>query len=150
MIHHLTRSLAMKNFLLLLFAVYSSAVLGQGLSALSDVRKVTDEAMTRIANGDFDGSFKILKPLTIVPSAEFDAMVGQTKLQLPIVGGRFGSSIGYEFIREDRLGETLARFTYIHRFEKHAMRWLFYLYRGNNGWVVNTFLFDDKWHELFR
>ena len=29
------------------------------------------------------------------------------------------------------------------------MRWLFYFYRGENGWVLNTFKTDDDLRLLF-
>ena len=116
---------------------------------MADIKKVTDDVMVKVGKGDIDGGLKTFKPLTVIPESEFDTMVGQAALQAPMIASRFGQSIGYEFIREDRLGESLARLIYIQRLEKHAMRWVFYLYRGKSGWVVNTFRFDDKWPEIF-
>lgn len=124
--------------------------IAQGVPTLADVRKATDIAMTLVGKGDLEAGLKSFKSLTIVPSAEFDALVGQSTQQLPLLSARFGSSLGYEFVKEERIGDSLARTTYIHRFDKHAMRWIFYLYRGKDGWVINTFRFDDKWPELFQ
>ena len=137
--------------LLTLLALLGTALVAsaQGLSTVADIKKVTDDVMVKVGKGDIDGGLKTFKPLTVIPESEFDTMVGQAALQAPMIASRFGQSIGYEFIREDRLGESLARLIYIQRLEKHAMRWVFYLYRGNSGWVVNTFRFDDKWPEIF-
>ena len=134
---------------LLLLTATTLAAHAQGLPARADVRKVTDDVMAKVGKGDLEGGLKTFKPLTIIPEAEFDAMVGQAVLQSPMMASRFGPVIGYEFIREERLGESLARVLYIQRFEKHAMRWMFYLYRGKTGWVINSFRFDDKWPDLF-
>ena len=143
-----TRS--MKNFFAAIGLLTSSLIAyGQGLPTIADVKKVTDEVMVKVGKGDLEGGLKTFKLLTIIPEAEFDAMVGQAAMQAPSMTARFGPAIGYEFIREDRMGESLARYVYIQRFEKHAMRWIFYLYRGKSGWVINTFRFDDKWHEMF-
>ena len=90
----------------------------------------------------------MFKSQTIIPSAEFEAMIGQAVNQMPLMTARFGNTLGQEFIKEVRVGESLAELIYIHRFDKHAMRWQFYLYRGKNGWVINTFRFDDRWPEL--
>jgi hypothetical protein len=125
------------------------SALAQGLPTLDDVKKVTDAAMSKVGKGDIEGGLRTFKPLSIVPSAEFDVMISQAALQLPGMTAKFGDILGYEFIREDRLGESLARYIYIHRFEKHAMRWVFYLYKGKDGWVVNTFRTDEKWDQLF-
>ena len=105
--------------------------------------------MDRVGKGDIEGGLQAIRPLTIIPSAEFDAMLGQIPLQLPAIKSRFGESLGYEFISEEVLGSSLARITYIHKFDKHPMRWMFFAYKGKSGWVINTFKFDDKWHELF-
>jgi hypothetical protein len=121
----------------------------QGVPGLVDIRKVTDSAMEKAGRGDIEAGLKSIRHLLIIPSAEFDAMLGQLPLQLPGMSARFGPSIGYEFIKEDKIGESLARLTYIHKFERHAMRWYFYCYKGKSGWVINTFRFDDKLHELF-
>lgn len=132
-----------------LLVLIAAPAFAQGVPTLADLRKVTDTAMAKVGNGDIEGGLKAFRPLTIIPPAEFDAMLGQLPLQLPAITTRFGSSIGHEFIKEDLIGDSLVRLVYIHKFEKHAMRWMFYGYKGQNGWVVNTFRFDDKWQELF-
>ena len=120
----------------------------QGVASIAEIRVVTDRVMAQVTKGDFEGGMNSFKSLTIIPSAEFDAMVGQTKTQLPAIAARFGGSLDSEFIEQKELGKSLASLTYIHRFDKHAMRWVFYLYRGKDGWVINTFRFDDQWPQL--
>jgi hypothetical protein len=87
----------------------------------------TDKVMVKVAAGDIDGGLKMMKPYTIVPAPEFDSMVGQTALQLPIITARFGKGIGSEFIKQDKAGESLVRLFYVAKHERHAMRWFFYL-----------------------
>ena len=105
--------------------------------------------MAKVATGDIHGGLKMIKPCTIVPSAEFDAMVGKATLQLPAITQRFGKSLGHDFITESKVGESLVRLIYIQRYECHAMRWRFLLYKSSTGWVINSFHFDDRIHELF-
>lgn len=136
-------------FFAFVVVVASLPVSAQGLSTLAEIRKVTDSAMEKVGRGDIEAGLKTFRHLTIIPAAEFDAMLGQLPMQVPGMSSRFGASIGYEFIKEDKVGESLARFTYINKFERHATRWYFYCYKGKSGWVVNTFRFDDKLHELF-
>jgi hypothetical protein len=133
----------------LVSAFLASAACAQGLETLKKLRETTDAIMVKVGSGDIEGGLKAVKPLSIVPEAEIEAAIGQAKLQLPVMTTRFGQVIGHEFIREDRVGESLARIVYIQRFEKHAMRWMFYCYKSSNGWVINTFRFDDRWPDLF-
>jgi hypothetical protein len=62
---------------------------------------------------------------------------------------RFGKSIGFEFISEDKEGASLLRIIQIQKFERHAMRWVFFFYRNNEGWVLNSFKFDDAIQTMF-
>ena len=121
----------------------------QPVATPADLRMATDQIMEQVGVGHLEAGLKLLKPLTAIPEAEFDAMMGQALQQVPPLTLRFGATSGYEFIREDRVGENLIRLTYIHRFEKYAMRWIFYAYHGKNGWAINMFNFDDKIAQLF-
>ena len=143
--HQLIYTFAASAFL----ALATVGASAQGVPTLSELRGVTDSAMVKVGNGDMEGGLKEIRPLTIIPTAEFDAMLGQLPLQVPGIIARFGASIGQEFIREEKIGDSMARLIYINKFEKHATRWMFYCYKGKTGWVINTFKFDDKWIELF-
>ena len=105
--------------------------------------EMTGRVMEKVAAGDLRGGFDIAAPYAIVPPAELEAMIGQAELQMPIMTSRFGKSIGYELIKNQSVGDSLAEVVYLHRFEKHATVWRFILYRGHDGWVLNTFYFVD-------
>jgi hypothetical protein len=66
------------------------------------------------------------------------------------MAARFGASIGYELLRNDTVGDSLQRTVFIHRFDKHAMAWMFIWYRGKDGWVLNNFSYVDNPAMLFR
>ena len=139
----------MKNiFAFLGLIVVFTAANAQGLPTIADVKVVTDGVMNKVAKGDLEGGLKSFKELMVIPPAEFDAMVGQAAIQMPLITSRFGATLGQEFIKQVTVGDSLAELVYIHRFDRHAMRWQFYLYRGKDGWVINTFRFDDRWPEL--
>ena len=124
----------------------------EGSARLKDpgaARQLTDQIMTKVAAGDFEAGLRLAKPYLIIPDSEFETMVGQGKLQGPMMIQRFGKSIGAEFIREDRAGENVLRIVQINRFERHATRWTFIFYKTPTGWCVNTFYFDDKIQSLF-
>ena len=115
-----------------------------------EARQHVDKAMNAVATTGLSAGLRTIKEYSVVPTAEFDAMLGQAELQFPAISQRFGRCIGTEFIREEKAGEFLRQFVYIQRFEKHAMRWAFLLYRGADGWSINTFTFDDKLVNIFQ
>lgn len=132
-----------------LFLILSSVTHADSLKSAAEARQLTDRVMTRLAAGDLEGGLRLAKPYLIIPEAEFEAMLGQAKLQRPAMSQRFGKSIGREFLREDKVGESFLRIVQIQKFEKHATRWTFIFYRGSEGWVLNTFHFDDNVRALF-
>lgn len=134
--------------ILMLLSICSGA-LANTLKSPAEAKQLTDRIMAKVGEGDLENGLMLAKPYLIIPPAEFDVLIGQIKMQLPAMAQRFGKSIGYEYIREERVGENLLRIIQIHRFEKHAMRWNFYFYRNNTGWVLNTFKFDDDIRQLF-
>jgi len=108
-----------------------------------------DKAMELIVANDIDGGFSQLKAYAVVPPAEFDAFLGQAKFQMSPLASRFGKTIGHEFIKEDKVGNSFIRLTYLLRYEKHATRWFYILYNNGTGWMLNAFYFNDRVQDLF-
>lgn len=127
----------------------SASAFADTLKDPGEARKLTDRVMSRVGAGDVEGGLRLMKPYLVIPEAEFEVAVGQMKTQAPSITQRFGKSIGQEFIREDKVGTSLIRIVHIHRFERHPMRWTFFFYQGKDGWVLNTFKFDDDIRTLF-
>ena len=104
---------------------------------------LADKVMAQVAAGDLRGGLEALKPHTVVPTAEFEAMIGQAELQQPMLSARFGKSIGYELLRNDTVGQSLIQLIYLHKYERHATVWRFIFYRTDSGWTLNTFKYVD-------
>jgi hypothetical protein len=137
--------------LVCLFAVCFSfqAHATEFLKSPAEARQLTDRVMSKLAAGELEAGLRVMQPYLIVPPAEFETMLGQAKLQNPMAAQRFGSRQGVEFVREERVGESVLRIIQIQKYERHPTRWVFYFYRTNSGWVLNTFHFDDNIRALF-
>jgi len=132
----------------LLFYLGSYA-LADTLKNPTEARELADRAMKKVGEGDLEGGLLLTKPFLNIPVAEFEVALNQMRAQTPAMTIRFGKSIGFEFISQSSLGESLLRFVYIHRFETHAMRWSFIFYRTSKGWVLDTFKTDDDPRQWF-
>jgi hypothetical protein len=144
----LLRAVAMTAVLLL-----AGSARAQGPARLTDpaaARQLSDQMMQKIASGDIEGGLRLARPYVVIPEAELQTMIDQAKIQAPIMAQRFGKSVGYEFIREERAGEHLLHIMHVNRFERHMTRWNFYFYRTPTGWVLNTFQFDDSIRGVFE
>jgi hypothetical protein len=113
------------------------------------VRKLSDDVMKKLSSGDLEAGLRLAKPYLVIPDAEFEAMLGQAKLQSPAMSQRFGRNVGYEFVREEKAGTVWIRIVQLNLYEKHSTRWNFYFYRTSTGWVLNSFNFDDNIRALF-
>lgn len=119
------------------------------LASELDYLKLSEALMAQVAAGDLDGAFKAMKPYLVIPDAEFDAMVAKTKAQRGAAGSRYGKTVGWECIRQKKVGLSLARVTCWEKTEKHALPWLFYFYKSPRGWVLNSFTWNDNLPSLF-
>lgn len=136
--------------LLMLFMMAVNSANAATLESTDAARKLSNEVVSKIVTGDLDGGFQLVKPYLIVPESEFNVMLEQAKLQMPMIHGRFGKSLGGEFIKEKLIGKSLFQVIQIQRFEKHIIRWKFIFYKPDTKWVINGFTFDDNINSLFE
>lgn len=143
----------MKRFYISLFTLFTTTFACQGLAETlpspAAVRELTDKVIAKVVASSIEDGIRLLKPFSINPEAEIEAAIGQAKLQVPMISQRYGKVIGHEFIQEEKIGDSLIKITHIVKFEKHPMRWTFFFYKGNDGWVMNTFFFDDNIRAIF-
>ncbi len=139
----------MRILAVVMFFLMTTVASAATLESKDAAKKLTDQIMAKVASGDIEVGFLLMKPYLIIPESEFNVMVEQTKLQLPAIQGRFGKILGAEFISEKMVGKSLLKIVQIQKFEKHIMRWNFVFYSPNGKWVLNTFNFDDKIYSMF-
>jgi hypothetical protein len=132
------------------FVLVTTIVEAATLDSKEAARKLTDQVMAKVVSGDFHGGLMLMKPYIIIPESEFNAMLEQAKSQLPAIQGRFGKTVGSEFISEKMVGRSLLQIVQLQKFERHIMRWRFIFYNPAGKWVLNTFNFDDEIHSLFE
>jgi hypothetical protein len=139
----------MKYLAAAIFLFISTVAGAATLDSKEAAVELADNIMKKVVAGDVDGGFLLMKPYLIIPESEFTVMTEQTKLQLPMIQGRFGKTLGYEFVSEQMVGKSLLKVVHIQKYEKHIMRWNFIFYRPNGKWVLNTFTFDDNIRSMF-
>lgn len=124
--------------------VFSGSACADIFKSDKEFRSFAEAVMAKAASGDIVGALNEMGPYTIIPEAEFQSAVLNSKAQRDQYGLRYGKSIGYEFISEDKAGDSLVRLIYIEKTEKHALPWAFYFYKSPNGWVLNSFQWNDQ------
>jgi len=122
----------------------------QSFATPAEARKLADKAMNLFKDEKFAEGYEILKPYWPLPSVEIDNLANQTNTQWPMVRQRFGTSLASEFIREKRAGASFFQYTYLQKFQRHAVRWIFVFYKPEDRWFINAVSFDDGVNQLFE
>jgi hypothetical protein len=135
--------------LLALTQPFVSQAQSKYLQTPAEVRQAAEGVVASVAANNYVGAWKDLKPLSVVPASNFELFEAQFNSQLGTSLQRYGSAIGYELVREDKLGDNLLRYTFLVRHEKAPMRWMLVFYRAEKGWVVTDFKFDGNTTAFF-
>lgn len=140
-----------KRLTAMLLAMTCTGVVAGPASSLEEARQLTDAVMRDIAQGRVKAGFNRLKSHAVALPEQIDvaAVHSEEGLKAPAMIERYGNSTGFEFVREARVGSSLVRYVYLHKFENNALRWRFDWYRAGDHWRVVYFNFDDKIQELF-
>jgi hypothetical protein len=135
--------------ILLLLSAQQAEAQQSTLRNLTDVKTFSEGFMNLVGSGKYDEAFKRARSIIILPLAELDAAAAQANSQMPQIQPRVGKPRGYEFLREQKVGESLVRHQYIAKHEKFAIRWNFVFYNNGSGWVLAEFKFDTNISSLF-
>ena len=120
------------------------------LKTKKDALDLAALVMDKIAKGQTEEGIKLTKPYLIIPVHEFEGMLNTFRMQAPAIKQRFGKTLSTELAIVEEVGESLMLVMYIQKFEKHLLRWKFYFYKPKDGWVLNTFNFDDTLQLMFN
>jgi len=140
------QSLRLTLFLLLLAPC---AAFPADFANLNEARRMAEQAVGLFSEEKFVEGYDLLKPYWPLPAAEVDNMANQTLQQWPVIKARFGASLGVEFVSQTDVGNSLSQVIILQKFQNHAIRWVFVLYKPQKRWMINGVFFDDQLKELF-
>ena len=115
-----------------------------------ECRALADKAMSFAGKGEPEKVFETVKEDWPVAEEELVKLAELTITKLSELEKRFGSVIGEEFVGSEKVGESFLRYTYLQKFEKHAIRWEIVFYRAEDLWLVNNIKWDQSIEGLFR
>ena len=95
-------------------------------------------------------SVRELTPYWPLPQNEIESFEEKTIKYLNLYNENYGPSIESVKIKEESIGEIAFRETYLVRFKVTAIRLKFTYYKSNDGWILNSFKWDDSFTEEFK
>ena len=142
----------MKRYLaiaLCMASLWASNAEAKTLDNLDEVRALTQRSMDHVLAGRVDELFTVMLPYWPLPENEFSMLRMQTMTQRNVVGERFGATVGIALVYEQIIADSIVRITYIEKFERHIIRWVFTFYKPKDQWLVNSLVWDDDIDALF-
>jgi len=118
------------------------------LEGTEDIKRFCENFLSKVTAGNVPAAFKILKDKSALELEELDRMQDLTERQLKLVKPRYGKEIAYEFVESKAPCQSVLKYTYIIKYEKHITRWRFYFYKPGDKWIMNSFKWDDKIDQL--
>jgi hypothetical protein len=120
----------------------ASAARAETLRVESDLKPFADKVMSTTVNSGLKAGFAVMRPYLVIPEAELQNVLVRSIAQREETAARYGG--------RKKLGDSLVRLTYIEKTERQALPWMFHFYQTRNGWVLSSFLWNDRASELFN
>ena len=108
----------------------------------------SEEVMKYFTNSQFTDAFELLGAYWPLPENEISSLELQTVKQFNMVSDRFGNIVDYKFIEKQQVEGILTRHIYVIKMERHLIRAIFTYYNNGEGWLVNSFKWDDNISDL--
>lgn len=143
-------SLSMKYLFTVLLFFFSSQTMATELKTADDARSLANNIMKLVAKGEIKNGLLLAKPYMNVSDSNFTKIIDTFEKKQPTMLEKSGKAIGVEFISDIIAGKSFMKITFAQKFEKHARRWVFYFYKPETSWQLNTFTADDKIQMLFE
>ncbi len=148
----MTRTLHALGLGALLLLSVGALVASSGDGALKspqDARALAESVMGLLVADKISAAFERLKPHWPIPGPEIDSVALNLITERRTAANRFGPTVGWVLVREDKVSDFLIRYTYVEKREHQALRWIFYFYKAHDSWTVSGVNWDDNIESLF-
>jgi len=119
------------------------------LKTEESVKILVENCLKHFVAGEYKAGLDLFKPYWVAPTNEIDTLIMQTVSTRNTVRERFGNSIGYEFISQQRAGKSFLRIVAVEKLQNTAIRYSIVFYKADDNWIVQNFNWDDKIQLLF-
>ena len=140
----------MKLVYSLIFVLMATNGFADDLKTIEHTRNLSDRLINHFIKAEFKQGLDMAKPHWPLPEVEIDGLANKIATQWPIVDQRFGKPTGTEFLSEERIGASFVRYSYLHKFENHAIYWRITFYKPVDAWKINAIQFFDTIEPLFE
>jgi hypothetical protein len=121
-----------------------------GFTDKKDIQNFCEIVVINLKDEKVIDAFNLMAGKSLIPVSELAALQVSTSKQLDLVKSRFGNILDYKLIKQDEIEGLAIKYTYIIKYEKHIIRWIFIFYKPKDKWYLDSLNWDDKLIELFN
>lgn len=134
-----------KRFAVILsFVLMSAPAFADTFKSEDELKPFVESVMKKVGADDLTGAFKLVRPYLAVGDSEFQLAELNSKNQNAQYSTRYGFTVGFEFIEQKKVGNSLIRVVYLQKTEKQALPWVFYFYKPSTVWLLSGFKWSDQ------
>jgi len=135
-----------------LLAVFSSSCFAQSsvLKSEAQTQALSKKVVNLFYEDKVSEAFAQIYPYWPLPEKEIAEMETKTKDYMSLLTERFGKKIGVTKLKDEKSADVGLRETYLVRYERNAIRMMFTYYKGSDGWIINSFKWDDSFSLTFE
>ena len=115
-----------------------------------ETQELSQKVVSLFEKNKISESFEQLTLYWPLPKNEIESLEEKTMKYMNIIEERLGKPIGILKVKNETISDIALRETYLIRYEYTAIRIIFTYYKNNNGWLVNSFKWDDSFNEEFE
>ena len=120
------------------------------MKSKKEAQTLAETVVAQFSENNIERAFSLLEPHLKIDTANLEQQKKSIIAQRAAITERYGISLGYEFVKEDRVKSFLSRYVFVEKFESEAIRWIFIFYKPKNKWMLRQFYWDDRIPELFE
>ena len=128
----------------------AAAVRADVLKDEAALREVGDRVMAQVARGEHVKAHDMLKPYTLQAADDFKTTIDASQASRAQHNARYGKSVGYAFVGQRKVADSVLRLVYMEKTEKHALPWAFIFYKTPKGWMLSSFGWNDRLPQFFE
>ena len=140
-----------KMVVLFILGVSFTSIAAQAkfLKSGSEMKELSQKVTQLFRDSKVPEAVTIMKPYWPFPENELDGLVEKTVNNLNSVSERFGRAVGISEGKEEVIKDFAIKETYFVKYQNSAIRIIFIYFKREEGWIINSFKWDDKFYEEF-
>lgn len=136
----------MKNVKIVLVVLLSLMLCSAAVPKKAGYKRKAETFLTGVVKGDVDKSYEELFANTVIATKK--QAIQLVKEQTRTMFRLYGETIDYEFIKQQKYGDSIVRVVYIVKCEQLPVTYEFYFYKPVSDWKLINISVNDQYDLL--